>query len=469
MIGPGDTTATSYSPRRRTGVLLCGSGTAGAYQAGALRAILEAGIKIDVIAAHGAGVFTALAASVDGGARVWDAAGPWTDPRLRRAYRWRPALRWAFGGLLACLVLLLSPLVVLIAAAVAYALGILAALVSLTTLSAALVGWYRQGVEMLFDPPILPTILPRVLVLAVLTIAGVLAVAAVQAARQERSRRRVRGAFWWRLLSSPLDATEPAATAIETLWRLVRGASNEPRPSATEIGRRYVDVLADNFGQPGFHEVLVAVHDIDARQDLVGAVLAASARGAFESRRPGGGPREGETVDFTGPLREAIVAFLGGAFRLPVVTPPAVVEFPPASYWRGERHRLCDRPELAARLIDELAGIGVEQVIVISPAPPPATPHALRARPIDLRARVGELVRAVESAVVADAAAECARRFPSAFVVRPDHNPIGPFDFGGVYDEASDRQRTMSELIEQGHADAFRCFIEPIAAATDKG
>ena len=86
---------TSYSPRLRTGVLLSGSGTAGAYQAGALRAILEAGIKIDVIAAHGAGVLTALAASVDGGARVWDAAGPWTDPRLRRAYRWRAALRWA--------------------------------------------------------------------------------------------------------------------------------------------------------------------------------------------------------------------------------------------------------------------------------------------------------------------------------------------------------------------------------------
>ena len=59
-------TETPYSPRLRTGVLLCGSGTAGAYQAGALRAILEAGIKIDVIAAHGAGVLTALAAFLFG-------------------------------------------------------------------------------------------------------------------------------------------------------------------------------------------------------------------------------------------------------------------------------------------------------------------------------------------------------------------------------------------------------------------
>jgi len=459
---------TSYSPRLRTGLLLCGSGTAGAYQAGALRAILEAGIKIDVIAAHGAGTLTAMAASVDGGARVWDAAGPWTDPRLRRAYRWRAALRWAFGGLVGAIVLLLSPLLVLAAAVVAYALGELASLLSLTTLSADLIGWYRHAVEILFDPPILPTILPRLVVLAVLTIGTVLAVSAIQTARRERSRRRVAGAFWWRLVSSPLDATEPSATAVETLWRLVRGASSEPRPTAAEIGRRYVDVLADNFGQPGFHEVLLAVHDLDARQDLVGAVLAAPARGEFEARRAGGPAREGETVDFTGPLRETVVGFLLGALRPPVIAAPAVIEFPPSSYWRGERHRLCDRPELATRLIDEMAAIGVEQVIVVSPAPPAATPHTLRAQPINLRARAGELMRAIETSVLADTASLCARRFASVFVVRPDHNPIGPFDFGGVYDEASDRQRTVSELIEQGHADAFHHLIEPIVSATER-
>ncbi|MEO8482285.1 MAG: patatin-like phospholipase family protein [Acidobacteriota bacterium] len=459
---------TSYSPRLRTGLLLSGSGTAGAYQAGALRAILEAGIKIDVIAAHGAGVLTALAASVDGGARVWDAAGPWTDPRLRRAYRWRAALRWAFGGLLGAIVLLLSPLIVLVAAAAAYAFGELASLVGLTTLSTQSIGLYRRGVEALFDPPILPTILPRLLVLAVLTIGAVLAVSAIEAVRRERSRRRVVGAFWWRLIASPLDATEPSATAVETLWRLVRGASSEPRPAPGEIGRRYVDVLADNFGQPGFHEVLIAVHDLDARQDLVGAVLAAPARGEFEVRRPGAPPRESETVDFTGPLRETVVGFLMGALRPPVVAPAAVIEFPPSSYWRGERHRLCDRPELATRLVDEMAAIGVEQVIVISPAPAPATPHTLRAQPINLRARAGELVRSMETAVLSDTVSLCARRFASVFVVRPDHNPIGPFDFGGVYDEASDRRRTVSELIEQGHADAFHHLIEPLVSANER-
>ena len=52
-------------------------------------------------------------------------------------------------------------------------------------------------------------------------------------------------------------------------------------------------------------------------------------------------------------------------------------------------------------------------------------------------------------------------------MIRPDHNPIGPFDFRGTYDEASDRRRTLAELMQQGYADAYRHFIEPIVAVGD--
>ncbi|MEO7193143.1 MAG: hypothetical protein ABI051_19025 [Vicinamibacterales bacterium] len=458
----------SYSPRLRTGVILCGAGTAGAYQAGALRAIIEAGIKIDVIGAHGAGVATALAAAIDGGARVWDEKGPWSAPGLRHAYRWRTGLRVAFIGLAASAVVLLSPILVLVLAAVAYAAAFVTALVSLTALSAWCISLYRATIDGLFDPPILPTVIPRLLVLAVLIVVAVLIVSGVRALRQERSRRRVLGAFWWRLVAFPIDATEPVASFVEMVWTMVRGASHEPRPAAAEIGRRYVDVLADNFGQPGFHEIILAVHDLDARRDLVGAVLAAPSRSAFDVRHQGPGPREAEIVDFTGPQRALLMDFLAGALRLPVVMAPALVEFPADSYWRGERHRVCDRPELVARLIDELAGIGVEQVILVSPAPPPAVPHAMRAHPIDLRARMGEMIRSMETAALADGATAALSRFSGVFVVRPDHNPIGPFDFVGTYDEASDRQRTIAELMHQGYADAYRHFIEPVVAAGDR-
>jgi hypothetical protein len=458
---------TAYSPRLRTGIVLTGSGTAGAYQAGALRAISESGIRVDIVAAHGAGVLTALASAVDGGARVWDPAGPWTDPRLHRAYRWRPALRVAFAGLLICLGLLLTPLLVLALAAVVYAVATLASLVSLTGLAAMLVEWYSTALVWLFAPPMMPTIVPRLLVLGVLIIAWVLAAAAWRASRQAGSRRRTTGAVWWQLLSWPLDATEPSATALDVLWTLVHGASAEAKPGTVDLGRRYVDVLTDNFGEPGFHEVLVGVHDLDARRDVVGAVLAAPGRAAMETPRAGVEDRDGEVVDFTGPQREMLAAFLAGAFRLPVVTAPSLVEHATDGYWRGERHRLCDRPDIASRLVEELAALGVEQIILIGPAPPPARPHGLRPAPESLRGRMGELLRSLESAALTDATTVAVSRCPSVFVVRPDHNPIGPFDFAGVYDEASDRQRTVAELMQQGYADAYHHLIEPMVSASD--
>ncbi len=116
----------TYSPRLRTGVILCGAGTAGAYHAGVLKALTEAGIKLDVLAAHGAGVMTALAAAIDGGAKVWDPAGPWTAPALKRAYRWRAALRISMIGLIAAAGVFLVPALVLIVAGFTYAAGIVA-------------------------------------------------------------------------------------------------------------------------------------------------------------------------------------------------------------------------------------------------------------------------------------------------------------------------------------------------------
>ena len=55
MTPSGVQPAESYSPRRRTALVLAGTGTAGAYHAGVLRALDEAGVKIDVAAGCGIG------------------------------------------------------------------------------------------------------------------------------------------------------------------------------------------------------------------------------------------------------------------------------------------------------------------------------------------------------------------------------------------------------------------------------
>jgi hypothetical protein len=234
------------------------------------------------------------------------------------------------------------------------------------------------------------------------------------------------------------------------------------------VGRRYVEVLAENFGQPGFREVLIAVHDLDARRDIVGAILPAAGRAAFGLKRGSVGPREAETIDLAGAERDLLVDLVHGALKLPVASAPHVMQFPTESYWRGEAHRLCDRPELVQRLIDEIAALGVEQVVLVSAAPPPAVPHGMRSRPVDVRGRTGELLRSIETAAAQDAARSADARFSGVFVIRPDHNPVGPFDFGGTYDEGSDRRRSVAELMEQGYADAYRQFIEPVVATGER-
>jgi hypothetical protein len=197
-------------------------------------------------------------------------------------------------------------------------------------------------------------------------------------------------------------------------------------------------------------------------------VLPADVRAAFEARRKSLGLREAESVDLTGPQRDLVVDFLVGSLRLPVASAPHLLQFPTDSYWRGEIHRVCDRPELAVRLIDEIAAIGIEQVVLVGAAPPAAAPHGMRSRPVDLRGRMGEVLRSIETSVMHDACAAAVTRFSGVFLITPDHNSIGPFDFSGAYDEASDRRRAVDELLKHGYEDAYHQFIEPVVAAGDR-
>lgn len=461
----------SYAPRLRTALVLCGTGTAGAYQAGVLRALEEAGIKVDLVAAHGAGGVGALSGAVDSGGHLWSDAGPWTSPRMSAAYRWRRALRVAALSIGAALALLLSPLLVVLAATFVYGFGMLASLANFPSIAESLLNVYTRMLGVLFNPPILPTIVPRLVVLALVVMVGVLAIAAWQARRGPRSRRRTRGLFWWRLLGHPLDPREPEGQVIEAVWNLTRGASGAPSPSRDEMGRRYVDLISENFGQPGFREVLLGVHDVDARRDVVIGLIAPQWQQAFMQRRVGAGPREAEAVDVIGGAdvdRSLVVDALIAGLRIPVASAPHDVTFPINSYWQGETHRWCDRPELVSRLIDEVARVGAEQVILVTAAQPAALPHDMRSRPGDFRHRMGEALRSVESAAFQEAWAAAASRFSGVFAIRPDHNPLGPFDFGGTYDESSDRTRTLAELMRQGYDDTYRQFIEPVVASGER-
>ena len=83
MITP-DSPDRLYSTRLRTAVVLTGSGTAGAYHAGVLRARHEAGVRTDLVAGRGMGAVSALFAAVDGAPRLWEASGIWKGGAARR-------------------------------------------------------------------------------------------------------------------------------------------------------------------------------------------------------------------------------------------------------------------------------------------------------------------------------------------------------------------------------------------------
>ena len=144
-----------YSPHLRTALVLTGTGTAGAYHAGVLRALHEAGVKIDIVAGRGIGAIGALFAAVDGGSRLWEPHGLWRSVGATRLYRWRTTLRAATWTLGIALASLLLPLAVLVGAMIAYPVAFLLQIVGLDAGQSVASG-YARLVAVVFEPDALP-------------------------------------------------------------------------------------------------------------------------------------------------------------------------------------------------------------------------------------------------------------------------------------------------------------------------
>jgi hypothetical protein len=362
-----------YSPSRRTALVLCGTGAHGAYHAGVVRALQEAGVKIDVVAGQGIGAAAAMLVAIDGGARLWDSEGIWRSPQVQRFYRFK-LFRW------------------------------------------------------------------------------------------QRRIRRIAGSSFWRMFGAPFDPNPAIDLFSGAVWQLIRGASSETRVPR-DAGRKYAETLAENLGQPGFRELMIVATDLDSRNDLVAAMLREPYRRDFVAPRQGR-ERRSEALDLSGLGRDHAFDIVAAALTPPVAFEPRLVSFAPDGYWRGETHRLCDRPGSIIRLFEELALAGVSQVIVATAVGAASAPHRLRASRLDLRGRLGEFITASEAATLRDAGEMARLRFDSFYVVCPSHNPVGPFDFGGAYDEASDRRHSTGELMERGYEDAYHQFIEPVVGAS---
>ena len=419
----------AYSPDRRTALVFCGTGAHGAYQAGALRALQEAGVKVDVVAGQGIGAATAALAAIDGGARLWDEGGVWRGGAAASLYGWKRPLVAAAWMLVA---LCIAALVVAVQASIG-----------------------RSA----------PTLAAVVLAAIALAIVGVVGGAAIVDRARTLTRRRASGMWWWRIAGAPLDGRAARELIVETIWGLIRGAAPLARPDRQALGRRYSEVLCESLGQPGFRELLIVAHDLETHSDLVAALLRDSYRREFMARRPGR-ERRAEALDLAGVGRDHAIDVVCGALTLSLGTDPYLITFGPDTYWRGETHRVADRPGGVARLLEELYEAGVSQVIVVTAVAVAMTPHRLVSPGLNLRQRIGEAAASAEAAGVRDAIEQARLRFDGIFSICPAHNPVGPLDFAGAYDQASDRRHTLSELMERGYEDAYRQFVEPIVGAS---
>jgi hypothetical protein len=426
----------------------------------------EAGIKIDLIAAHGIGAGNALLAAIDGAARLWEPKRAWRTRRVQHFYKWRPAVRASFLTLAAGALVITFPLLVLATGLLIYPVAFGAGMIS-PALGLRLQSAYVALASRAFQPEMLPTILPR---LALLTVAMAVAIVGLTALREftaRGDRRREHGPWWARVLGAPWSTRDAVALFRDALWQFLRGASQLKQPPARDLSRRYAEVLGDNLGQPGFRELIITTHDVDTRQDLVFALLAEPLRREFLRRGPFGmRRRSGDVIDLAGIGRDHVLDAMAGCFSLPILTDGHPIAFAIDSYWRGETHRLTDRSGAILRLLDEVAAAGVRQVLVVSSAAERGMPHGLVARSLRFRARVGEYLAASEVASIRDALISRRTLFESMFHIVPVHNPIGPLDFAGSRDDRSDRTYTLTELIDRGYEDAYRQFIEPIVGAS---
>ena len=51
------------------------------------------------------------------------------------------------------------------------------------------------------------------------------------------------------------------------------------------------------------------------------------------------------------------------------------------------------------------------------------------------------------------------------YVIRPQRRTLGPLEVGGARDPATEVVETTADLLEQGHRDAYRLFVEPVVGA----
>lgn len=471
-----------YSPKRRTALVLTGSGTAAVYHAGVLKALDESGVKIDLLVGSGAGVIAAAFGAVAGGPKLYGPGGFWDGVSWKSFYRFRPAVRAAAFLLGASFGIFLLPLVAALLAGLLFPFILIADVVSPGS-PERLLGGLWAAPSVLREP---------YLALLAAPIFALSTIGVVFALRLFLRHRRRAGEFF----EAVLDPKRALDHLGRRLWEVGRGPTvSTSTPELAELGKRYVSLAAENLGQPGFRELILRTADLETGRPLPFLILQDAPRSAFAKARARG-PRSRldpilGAVDLRAPGYEALLFDAVATGLLPLLAAPVRrVSFPRGGLFAGETHRLGDATLTAGCGISEALAAGAEQVIVASATPEVASPPARRR---GAAALVGAAIASLERRGVEEDVHQAERinrmvetlghetddggrgwqdpatgrvyRDVALYVVRPERRGLGPLDLDGARDPGTEVEETLADLQECGYRDAYRLFIEPVVGA----
>jgi len=471
-----------YSPKRRTALVLAGTGTSGAYHAGVLRALEESGAKIDLVVGSGVGAIAAAFFAADGGRRLYGEGGFWHGVGWDSLYRLRPGLRTAVLLLACSFGVFLLPVAIALLGGVLF-LPIALADLALPGLTARLTAGVSALPALLRAPYLVALSLP-IFLLCALAFLHLLRLAL-------RDRRRIPENF-----EALLDPAVGAARLAKGLWEIARGSAISSFPSSeAELGRRYVALVAENLGQPGFRELILRTADLDTGTVLPFILLDDAHRATFAAARSRGPRSRLEGIPGAVDLRGAGYDTLFFDAAVTGLLPPGAapvrrVAFPRGGIHAGELHRLTDAALAGGCGIAEAVAAGADQVIVVTAAPWTATaaprrrgPRALadgllatverQAVDADLRSaeRINRMVETLGHRVDdghgwQDPATGRLYRDVSIYVIRPERRVLGALEWDGGEDPSTEVLEMPEDLADLGYRDAYRLFVEPVVGAS---
>lgn len=460
----------------RTAVVFAGSGASGAYHAGVLKALDEAGVRIDFMVGSGVGVLAAAFGAGASGAALYGEKGLWSWITTRRVFELRSTLRFlrslGLVGLSAflvpALIALLLGLFLPVFLAVDFARpGFMA---SLTQTLAS----FGPGLRLFF-----------IFALAAPTFLAFIFVLLGGARLMKVSRRRI-----GEHLESGFDLSGIESEIARRLWEVARGpAVNEKAPATAEVGRHYAALVAENAGQPGFRGLVLRAANLDACRPLV---LRLGGPGS-DTTTYRNSERE-EPLDLrdaaTAPLLYDVVAT---AFNSPPLSSPRRVRLPKQGAFGGEVHRIAEASAISGAGLGEAIALGANRIVLVTataeePGPMPERRGlkalagafmALQERnaiEADLR-QTERLNRIVETVGHQRSTGErewqdplTGRKFRSVTVhtVRPRRSLLRPMDLDGAIDPSNEVETTLLDWLDEGHRDAHRCFLDAALGEGDR-